>query len=331
MSDTTIRYLSMLSLIPGRPSKITARELHEKLQTEGFDITSRSIERDLHKLSQQFPLTNDEGRPAGWSWEAKDTRITFPRMDVGTALTYEFLARYLKPMLPRDMCKRLEPDFSHARQVLDALGASPLGKWSKRIAVLPPGLQLLPPNVREDVSDVTYNALLTGKQFEAKYLGLEAQTPKDFVFSPLGLVYRQSVLYLVATLWDYDDVRQFALHRMSNAKLLDSPAAVIKGFDLDRYIREDKSFDLPAGKIVALELIVEAWLARHLSECRLAGDQCISATRVGGKSRVTATVADSEQLYWWLCSFGTNLEVSKPASLRRRMRTLATELEQRYR
>ncbi len=331
MSDTNIRYISMLRLIPKRPRKITAREIHAKLKAEGFSVHARSIERDLHKLSQRFPLTNDEGRPAGWSWEAKDSRITFPGMDAGTALTYEFLARYLKPILPRDMCKRLEPDFSQARRVLNELETSPLGKWSKRIAVLPQGQQLLPPDVREDVSDVAYNALLTGKQFEARYLALDAKEPRQYVFSPHGLVYRQGVLYLVATLWEYSDVRQFALHRMSNANLLDEPAAAIKEFDLDRYIREDKSFDFPAGKTIGLELIVEPWLARHLGECRLAANQSIAPTRGGGEFRVTATVADTEQLYWWLCSFGANVEVIKPALLRRRMRTLAAELQRLYR
>ncbi len=121
MPDTTLRQIAMLSLIPGRPGKITSRELHTRLKSQGYDVHVRSIERDLQKLSDTFPLLSDAGRPAGWSWESRGMRVTFPRMDAGTALTYDMLARYLAPILPRSMRKHLEPDFAQARSVLDQL------------------------------------------------------------------------------------------------------------------------------------------------------------------------------------------------------------------
>ena len=319
MSDTSIRYLAMLSLIPGRPYKITAREVHEKLKAQGYDIHVRSIERDLPKLSGFFPLISDDGRPAGWSWESRDQRITFPRMDAGTALTYELVARYLAPVLPRQMSQDLEPDFSSARRVLNELGASPLGKWSKRIAVLPSGHLLLAPDIRTDVREVVYDALLLGKRFEADYRALEAEKPRRYVFNPQGLVYRENVLYLVATLWDYEDIRQFTLHRMSNARLATENAMAVQNFDLQRYVREEKSFDFPAGKLIRLQLKVAPWLARHLDERRLSADQRITSVPDKEMFKVTATLAETEQLYWWLRGLGPDAEIVKPAPLRRRM------------
>lgn len=320
-TSTALRYLSMLSHIPGRPRKITARDLAAKLKADGFDIHTRSIERDLHKLSAagQFPLISDEARPAGWSWADRDARFTFPQMDVGTALTWELVSRYLKPILPRDMGQHLEADFAQARRTLDQFGATPLGKWSKRIAVLPQGHQLLPPRIRAGVSEVVYEALLKGQRFEADYLGLDADKAKRFIFNPHGLVYRQGVLYLVATLWDYEDVRQFALHRMSNATMQDAPAAALKGFDLQRYVEDEKGFDLPAARTIKLELQVVSWLAQHLDECRLAVDQTIKPARKGEAFRVNATLVETELLYWWLRSLGPDVEVLRPVALRRRM------------
>ena len=330
MPDTTLRQIAMLSLIPGRPGKITSRELHTRLKSQGYDVHVRSIERDLQKLSDTFPLLSDAGRPAGWSWESRGMRVTFPRMDAGTALTYDMLARYLAPILPRSMRKHLEPDFAQARSVLDQLLGSPLGRWSKRIAVLPFGQQLLPPDVKPDVSDVVYDALLNSKRFEANYRALNAEKMARYPFNPLGLVYVQGVLYLIATLWDYTDIRQFALHRMSNAAPLDEAAAAVKGFDFERYVREEKSFEYPAGKTIHLELIVEPWLARHLEERRLSEDQVIAPIRGSENSRVTATVMDTEQLLWWLRSLGTDVEVVKPAALRKRMAAHAKTLSGKY-
>lgn len=330
MSDTITRYITMLSLIPGRPGKITARELHAKLQAQGLGSHVRSTERDLHKLSNSFPLSSDEGRPAGWSWESKSARITFPRMDAGVALTYELLARYLTPVLPREMCRHLEPDFAMARSVLDGLGNSPLGKWSKRIAVLPSGMQLRPPDVRPDVIEVVYEALLKGGKFEADYRSATTQESRRYPFSPLGLVYRAGVIYLIATLWDYDEPRHFALQRMSNPKPLEAPAATPENFDFDQYVRDERSFDYPVGPGVRLEIIVAPWLSRHLEECRLSEDQKSTPIRGGDQRRVTATVDNTEQLFWWLSSLGTGVEVIKPLSIQRRMAEQVKALSDRY-
>jgi predicted DNA-binding transcriptional regulator YafY len=321
-TSTALRYLSMLSHVPCRPRKVTARELAAKLNADGFDIHTRSIERDLHKLSSsgQFPLVSDEGRPAGWSWRDRDARLTFPQMDAGTALTCELVSRYLKPVLPRAMARHLEADFAQARRTLNQLGATPLGKWSKRIAVLPQGHQLLPPRILDGVSEVVYEALLKGKRFEADYLALDAGKEGRYVFNPQGLVYRQGVLYLVATLWDYEDVRQFALHRMANATLLVASAVALEGFDLQQYVEDEKGFDLPAGRKIVLELRVVSWLAQHLDECRLAMDQTIKPLPGPDQTfRVRATLVETEQMYWWLRSLGPEVEVLRPVALRRRM------------
>ncbi len=117
---------------------------------------------------------------------------------------------------------------------------------------------------------------------------------------------------------------------MSNAAPLDEAAAAVKGFDFERYVREEKSFEYPAGKTIHLELIVEPWLARHLEERRLSEDQVIAPIRGSENSRVTATVMDTEQLLWWLRSLGTDVEVVKPAALRKRMAAHAKTLSGKY-
>lgn len=50
MSDTTLRYLEMLQLVPRYPQSISTGELQQKLAEQGFDINVRSIQRDLEKL-----------------------------------------------------------------------------------------------------------------------------------------------------------------------------------------------------------------------------------------------------------------------------------------
>lgn len=331
MPDTNLRYLKMLGLIPVRPRKIEVGKLHEKLLALGYTINKRSIERDLHKLSQQYALISDGAKPAGWSRVRGQADSSLLQMDAPTALIYELLSRYLKPVLPRGMRNQLEPDFERARRTLDELETKSFSKWVKRIAVLPSGQQLLPPEIPAEVSEVVYDALLHGMRFEAGYLSMSERKPKRHMFNPQGLVYREGVLYLVAALYDYQDPLQFALHRMSKPVMLEAQATPLKGFDLQRYINEDNQFAMPTGKRIKLELRVDEWLSRYLSESRLARDQAIAPAREEGLFRVTAAVADTEQLCWWLRSFGPSLEVVKPAALRRRMAKEAAEAAAKYR
>jgi predicted DNA-binding transcriptional regulator YafY len=319
MSDTVMRYIAMLKLLPSHAGGITAGSLHAKLHNLGYGIDKRSVERDLLTLSGAFPITSDEGRPASWHWMRDAPFTALPGMDAVTALTLELVSRYLTPLLPPRVLQPLAPQLVAARQVLDEANSADLGRWTSRIVVVPQGQPLLAPKVTPEVTAVVYEALCAGKRFEVSYRSVDAERAKRYPISPLGLVVRGGVIYLVGTALDYDDPCVYALHRMSNPQSLDEPATTPSGFDLEHYVREEHTFEFPQGRDVRLELRVSAVLANHLRESRLAVDQQIAPIRGSERWRVRATVADTEQLVWWLLGFGAQVEVVRPIGLRKRV------------
>lgn len=60
MSNTAVRYLTMLRVVPRYPKAITTTELANRLDEQDFSVIMRSIQRDLEKLSTDFPLLVDE-------------------------------------------------------------------------------------------------------------------------------------------------------------------------------------------------------------------------------------------------------------------------------
>ncbi len=60
LSNTAVRYLTMLRMVPRYPKSITTTELAQRLEEQDFSVTMRSIQRDLEKLSADFPLLVDE-------------------------------------------------------------------------------------------------------------------------------------------------------------------------------------------------------------------------------------------------------------------------------
>ena len=325
-----MRYIVMLQHVPRHGSGISASELHVNLLDHGFVIDKRGVERDLNSLSGHFPITSSGSRPARWHWVSGAPQMMLPGLDPATALTYELVSRHLAALLPQRLLAALEPQFAAARHVLDETKTSPLGRWSNKVAVLPEGQPLLSPDVPADVMEIVHEALLANRRFEVSYRAIDNERPKRYPISPLGLVLQGGALYLVGTARDYAEPRIFALHRMSNARLLDEPVTVPEGFDLSRYVREDHAFEHPQGRDIRLELAVSPWLARQLGERRLAVDQTLSPIKGSDCLRLRATVTDTGQLLWWLRSFGTAVEVLKPMRLRRQLAEEFDALAQRY-
>jgi predicted DNA-binding transcriptional regulator YafY len=330
MNDTSLRYLEMLKRIPHLPGGITATELHDKLQGLGHTIDKRSVERDLNKLSGMFPLTTDERRPARWSW-AREAELThLPALNPATALTLELAHRHLAALLPHSALVALEPLFKSARKVLDETAQLRLARWSDKVAAVPNNQPLLPPAVPASVHETIHHALLTEKCVEISYRAAGQERAKRYPVNPLGLVDRGGGYYLVATARDYPEPRIFALHRMLSATLLDEPATKPAGFNLRHYVAEERRFEMPLGGDLNLELRVSPWMADYLDERKLSSDQTLTPIRGREEQRLNATVANTDQLRWWLRSFGSNVEVVKPVSLRREMAKGFAELVELY-
>lgn len=331
MTDTALRYLETLRVIPRHPRKTTAGEVHQRLAAAGYSIDRRSVERDLHKLSTVFPITCDEGRrPAGWAWNAEAADLIAPGLGTVEALELELLARYLRPLLPANAWATLQPRLSAAQAELATFPGTPLARWRKRVAVIGDGPPLQLPDVSPDVVAVVHESLLHGRQLAADYRSVDAQQQRRYQIHPVALVYQGQIGYLVATLWEYSDLRLLALHRMSRAELHAAPARQPEDFDLDTYLREQSVLDRPGTRELRLTLRVSAWLARHLEERRLSDDQRITPEIDADASIVRATVRESERLIWWLRSHGNEVEVLKPLALRRRMAAEVAELAARY-
>lgn len=137
MPETSIRYLTMLRMIPRYPRTITAPQLSTALADHGFTLTIRSVQRDLEKLSAHFPLIVDEdSRPYAWSFNTSAAQSMIPALDMPAALTLELARAYLTPVLPPRALEHLEPHFREAQETLGRPD-NPLGRCDAQRARWP--------------------------------------------------------------------------------------------------------------------------------------------------------------------------------------------------
>lgn len=329
-NDTQLRQWAMLKRIPQHPRQITARELTERLGSEGFEVGKRTVERDLVSLSAIFPLiSNDRSRPYGWSWSKDAEAFALPTMSPLQALTLELAHDHLASLLPASLLDSLAPYFKCAEGVLSSGdGVKKLADWRKKVAIVPSNQPLLTPDCSEEVIEAVHSALLSEQQLEINYTYRENGETKTYPVHPLGLVQRGAVTYLIVTMYDYTDIRMLALHRIKNAKAIDLPSKTPDGFNLAQYINQG-AFGFEENGTIQLVARFTTAAAEHLWETPLSLDQEILPDK-SGWVRLQATLADTVQLRWWLMGFGEGVEVLEPVLLRDEFASMVQSLNKIY-
>ena len=329
--DTLFRYLTMLQLIPRFPGRVSTPVLKEKLAERGFNIDTRSLQRDLsHKLSSQFPIgCDDSQKPYRWYFD-RDFQCHLPALDVPSALTLVLAEEYLKGLLPPVVVGQLSPHFSDARRLLDELSSNGLSQWARKVRAIPNGKALIPAEIDENAWQTISQALLEQKAVDVTYLSRTAETEKRFTLHPQGIVSRHSVTYLLANVDGFEDLRQFALHRVKQVGMSDVKWQATEAFDIDAYI-QGGAFGYRQGPgNVELEAEIARPVAWLLHETPIADLQTIEALPDGEWSRLSARVPDDQQTLWWLMGMGANVKVIAPASWRDTLKANAQKVLNHY-
>jgi predicted DNA-binding transcriptional regulator YafY len=325
--DTVYRQWLILRMIPRR-GRIATAEIRTRLGSEyGIETTLRTIQRDLVALEANFPLYCDGLRPAGWSWRKDAPAFDIPNMDPVTALTFNLAERHIIRMLPHGVLTALKPYFQTAEERLKQKSKSPLYNWPDKVRVVSRNMPVIPPRVSDDISETVYTALLEERRFMACYRTVSGVV-REYEVSPLGLAFVEGLTYLVATLNDYEDPVLLLLHRILDVSPMDQHLTAPAGFNLDSYVARELSF--PVGKDIRLKLMFcEKSDVLRLEEAPISDDQSVRGLLNGG-FELTATVADTVQLHWWLRGYGERVKVLGPKRLREEFAELARQLSNKY-
>ncbi len=334
--ETIFRMLTMLELIPRR-GRMGTVQLKEALEEKGFPVELRTVQRDLKNLRDNsvFAIEDDGNNPAGWKWAETSRSFDIPRMDPMAALSLAMVQQFLPMMLPKNCLAFLEPHFQQARTVLDETSLKWLKGWPKKIGFVSRSQPLLGAKVDPEILGVLTEGLLKDRKIRIQYRRKGDEVPAEGVVNPLGIVFKDHIIYLACTYWDYKDVRHLVMHRVQEAEVLDEVIEKLEGFNLADHIKSGAFEILEGTEKIKLKVIfyggeeAKDQPATHLRETPLNPDQRV--TNLGdGKVQVEATVKDTSQLRWWLQGFGSLVEVVEPKKLREEFKETAGQLFRIY-
>lgn len=306
------RQWEMLKCLPSRAPGVTARELTEQLHDAGFSVTKRTVERDLNDLSLQFGIVcNDASMPYGWHW-LPGQQQAFGSVDLVDALSLSLAEDVLRQMLPPTMLAALTPKFEQARNKLSALAENPMARLGQKVRYVPASFAYQAPTLRPKIMEALQQALVEERQIEVRYAAFRKEG-KDLRLHPLSLVQRGNVPYLVATSYDYPDIRLYPVHRFEKVALTEQKITPPVDFSVDAYLASD-ALDFGGGEAIQFKAKVGESLANYLAETPIAADQKLSFQNETWQ--IQATITDSWQFHFWILSQGAEVEVVEPKGLR---------------
>ena len=330
MTDTTLRQLKLLELLPRQPRKMSPQDMKESLSQSGFEISIRTIQRDLKVLSAILPLVSDErDRPYGWSWH-KDAAGLNPAMDPIEALTFSLAEEYLEPIMPGKSFKRMKIFFDRANNVLKEMDKSSIKKWRDSVRVVPQWQTLIAPSINNKAEAAIYEALLRGQQLEVRYLKRGEIKAEKRTVNPLGIVLQGVVHRLICTMGeDPESPRHLPIHRFKSAEWNGNQLTSPKQFNLDKFIQNQNIGFLLSNKLLNLEVIFSALAGFHLTETPIAKNQVLKRLE-DGRYMLKVKLPDTSQVRWWLLGFGSQIEVVRPVFLRKEFEETAKSLNRIY-
>jgi predicted DNA-binding transcriptional regulator YafY len=309
------RLLSILLLLQVH-RRLTARELARRME-----VSERTILRDMDALSGSgVPVTAERGAGGGWSLlEDYQTRLTGldpaeiqslflttpARLLADLGLKHDAETASIKLLASLPSASRQQAEFARQRILIDTRG------WrdsSEAVACLP----------------VLLDAIWTRRRVRFLYRR-EGCEPGERIASPLGLVAKGSVWYLVA---DVDgEPKTYRVSRMQEAQLLDQSCSDTPGFDLAEYWeRSAAEFRDKLPRYHATFLAhpsVLRWI-------RYRGWRLEQEQPEGDRVRVRVRFDVEQEALQFALSFGPELEVLDPAELRAKVVAAAHALIERY-
>jgi predicted DNA-binding transcriptional regulator YafY len=329
-SQTTIaRHWELLKLLPSHGPGVESKVLTQQLADAGFQVSKRTVERDLQELSAIFPIQcNDKSIPYGWHWLA-GAGLHFSALSVTEALSLALVESQVRQLLPAPLLSSLNPLFAQANQKLNALKQSVASTgFPDKFVSVTPAMPLLPPAVDEQVLRQLQQALLDEKQLDVRYHSLHNNSTKCYRLNPLAMVQRGPVCYLIATAAGHKEPRRFAVHRFLQVVQTDDPIQKPETFILQQYLA-DGAMAFSDGQTVYLELEVEPLLANLLAETPLSHDMRLELQH-NGNTYIAATVHKGWQLNHWLLAHANALTVIAPIELRDMVKQKLTAALSRY-
>lgn len=322
------RLFTVLRMLEGAPHGLTVHEIFTRLINDQFEVTKRSVYRDLDALcASGFPLTEEGTDDRTKRWKVNRT------LKVGKNILLqprELIALYLSknalaPLQETPFYEDLERAFKQIENVIGSRGVEFLKELEDSIQFEPgPRFGL---GTNSEVIDTIRACCDEGHVLIATYNSINSGSKRSRKLGPHFIYFAQGSIYLVAEDLEVNQVKIFSIPRMSDAKMSQEQ---YRGSKVDAETFFENTLGVFVGKDpVNIVLHFNKVLAPFVRERRWHSSQ-ETIPNSDGNLTMKLSVAITPELVQWVLGFGTNVRVVEPKSLRSEITKAASLLLKMY-
>jgi proteasome accessory factor B len=317
--DQLARQWRLLQLID-RPAGVTVEDAASEL-----DCTVRTVWRDVRVLEKaNFPIYDErssDGRRTVFR-VTEDFKRRIPLSLTLPEVAALVMSRgLLTPLGASVLGPAVASAFDRITGVLAKDALKLLGEMRDIVGVRMVGAKLQAP-AAEHVPAIQ-QALVGRKALRLRYHAFQRDEETEREVDPYHLTYFNGGLYLIACCHLRDAVRIFAVERVR------AVTPLRRGFEPPRDFRPaeylDKAWGILQGDLVTVRVVFAKALARYIAE-RLWHPSQKLRELPDGRVELTLRVADTLEVRRWILGFGTQAEVTDPATLREALQREAANL-----
>ena len=311
-------------------SPMSSRDIFQRLYDDGFNVSIRTIERDLSRLPDIFPsLIEVDDRSKPFTYRQPVNARKYSAMNPTEAICLELAFSFLNPILPKKTLDPINPYLKEADAVLNESHAKKYKNWKDKVLTINEGLQLQSANVTQKVINNIHEALWDEKVVIAKYQSRTKKYADNYKIHPAGLVYRGRIIYLICSFDDNPNkIVYLPLQRFKSIEILPEEKSFHHGKKVANLVKDLLGFKLNNKKL-KVKLKFSKMAGAHLFETPLSKKQTIKETR-DGYFMVEDEVIDNMELRYWIRAFGDEVEVVQPKILRDEFTKLSKRLRKKY-
>lgn len=328
-SSSIVRLFELYRKIPSyRGDGVATKDLHQYLLDEGFEVTKRTVERDLLKLSEIAGIYADR-TVEGNAWKNSASNLDLlPTMQPSEALLFVAAERDLRRALPPSSEPMLNERVSKAEKTLSKFNR--LGSWDKKLHIVDGQTPYINRSHSFGISAAIYEAVLLENQINLSYVKLNTQAAQQYHLNPLAIIVREHDHYLIATKIGQRNVPQlFNFSRMKGVELIESEIEKPVTFDLEEYIATNPTGWLISSNKEQIELKVRGFACHWCMHNELDQTQELGVI----DSDWTTVTLDSHITYdliGWILRFSTDVIAVKPQMLVDEVRDRISSLNALY-
>jgi predicted DNA-binding transcriptional regulator YafY len=187
---------------------------------------------------------------------------------------------------------------------------SMVGKMQKRVSV---GVNLVRECNAETINTLS-QSISNHNPVEITYMVASRNEMTERKVDPYGLTFRFGTWYLIAYCHLRQHIRTFGVDRIRSLHVLKDHFKYPENFDLEKYLGRAWSLQADANQL-DVKLRFSPKITPWIVGCKFHPHQKVTAQR-DGSALFKVTVAGMDEIKHWILSFGDEVEVLEPASLR---------------